>query len=78
MKKENVRRREIKLIYNLFLFVVEDFIEMEDLLATFHEPCIMDCKIGIRTYLEEEIDKSEPRAVRKAIDLFLNLNIFFF
>ena len=44
------------------------FIEMEDLLASFHEPCIMDCKIGVRTYLEADLDKSErdpePRAVR--------------
>lgn len=42
------------------------YIEMEDLLASFHEPCIMDCKIGVRTYLEEDLDKSErdpePRA----------------
>ena len=41
---------------------------MEDLLASFHEPCIMDCKIGVRTYLEEDLEKSErdpePRLVR--------------
>ncbi|CAF0879944.1 unnamed protein product [Rotaria sp. Silwood1] len=42
------------------------YIEMEDLLASFQDPCIMDCKIGVRTYLEEDLDKSErdpePRA----------------
>ncbi|CAF2382501.1 unnamed protein product [Rotaria sp. Silwood2] len=42
------------------------YIEIEDLLASFHDPCIMDCKIGVRTYLEEDLDKSErdpePRA----------------
>lgn len=40
---------------------------MEDLLASFNEPCIMDCKMGVRTYLEEDLDKSErdpePRTV---------------
>ncbi len=42
---------------------------MEDLLASFNEPCIMDCKIGVRTYLEADLEKSErdpePRAVGK-------------
>lgn len=44
---------------------------MEDLLASFHEPCIMDCKMGVRTYLEEDLDKSErdpePRAVKSLV-----------
>jgi 1D-myo-inositol-triphosphate 3-kinase len=50
------------------------YIEMEDLLASFHEPCIMDCKIGVRTYLEEDLEKSErdpePRAVKKHIFIY--------
>lgn len=41
---------------------------MEDLLASFTDPCIMDCKMGVRTYLEEDLDKSErdpePRTVK--------------
>jgi len=42
----------------------EHFIEMEDCLRSFESPpCIMDCKIGIRTYLEEELHKasSQPK-----------------
>lgn len=37
----------------------KSFIELEDLLSTFHDPCIMDCKMGVRTYLEEDLEKSE-------------------
>ena len=37
----------------------EHFIEMEDCLSSFEStPCIMDCKIGIRTYLEDELQKA--------------------
>lgn len=54
---------------------------MEDLLASFHEPCIMDCKIGVRTYLEEDLEKSErdpePRSVRPSM-LFLGFIRMFF
>jgi len=54
---------------------------MEDLLASFHEPCIMDCKIGVRTYLEQDLDKSERdpelRAVKKNI-FKEDLILFFF
>jgi len=47
---------------------------MEDLLASFHEPCIMDCKIGVRTYLEQDLDKSERDPELRAVK---NIFIFF-
>ncbi|XP_049643456.1 inositol-trisphosphate 3-kinase C [Suncus etruscus] len=37
------------------------FNQMEDLLAEFEGPCIMDCKMGSRTYLEEELVKARER-----------------
>jgi len=35
------------------------YCELENLLHNFQSPCVMDCKIGIRTYLEDELTKAE-------------------
>nr|XP_032651500.1 inositol-trisphosphate 3-kinase C-like [Chelonoidis abingdonii] len=44
----------------------ECYNQMEDLLAGFEMPCIMDCKMGVRTYLEEELEQArqQPRLRR--------------
>ncbi|XP_078515750.1 inositol-trisphosphate 3-kinase A [Lissotriton helveticus] len=36
----------------------ESYIQLDDLLTNFDEPCVMDCKMGVRTYLEEELTKA--------------------
>ncbi|XP_067895711.1 inositol-trisphosphate 3-kinase A [Heterodontus francisci] len=36
----------------------EQYVQLDDLLAEFDSPCVMDCKMGIRTYLEEELMKA--------------------
>ncbi|XP_026573486.1 inositol-trisphosphate 3-kinase B-like [Pseudonaja textilis] len=40
----------------------ERYIQMDDLLRGLQRPSIMDCKMGTRTYLEEEAGKGQPRA----------------
>lgn len=37
------------------------YLELQDLLCDFNEPCVMDCKIGVRTYLESELAKAKER-----------------
>lgn len=37
----------------------ETYLELEDLLANFETPCVMDIKIGVRTYSEEELAKAK-------------------
>lgn len=32
---------------------------LEDLLGEFYNPVVMDCKLGVRTYLEEELAKAK-------------------
>ncbi|XP_062857264.1 inositol-trisphosphate 3-kinase B [Trichomycterus rosablanca] len=39
----------------------EKYNQMEDLLADFDMPCVMDCKMGVRTYLEEELTKARKK-----------------
>ncbi|KAF4018344.1 hypothetical protein G4228_010114 [Cervus hanglu yarkandensis] len=39
----------------------ERYNQMDDLLADFDSPCVMDCKMGVRTYLEEELTKARKK-----------------
>ncbi|XP_055390334.1 inositol-trisphosphate 3-kinase A isoform X2 [Condylostylus longicornis] len=39
----------------------ELFLQLQDLLSDFNQPCVMDCKIGVRTYLEEELLKAKEK-----------------
>ncbi|KAI5627140.1 inositol-trisphosphate 3-kinase B [Silurus asotus] len=44
----------------------EKYNQMEDLLAEFETPCVMDCKMGIRTYLEDELTKARKKPTMRA------------
>lgn len=37
---------------------LSDYLELEDLLVDFENPSIMDVKMGVRTYLEDELTKA--------------------
>ncbi|XP_025031964.1 inositol-trisphosphate 3-kinase C isoform X1 [Python bivittatus] len=39
----------------------ECYIQMEDLLSGFDNPSVLDCKMGARTYLEEELQKARQQ-----------------
>ncbi|XP_046382454.1 inositol-trisphosphate 3-kinase A isoform X1 [Ischnura elegans] len=39
----------------------DEYLQLQDLLGDFTSPCVMDCKIGVRTYLEEELAKAKEK-----------------
>ena len=61
MKDEALRQFVPVFHKSLMLDDDEQFIELEDCLASFTSPCIMDCKVGVRTYLEEELAKAREK-----------------
>eukprot|EP00053_Salpingoeca_punica_P019978 m.205419 g.205419 ORF g.205419 m.205419 type:complete len:377 (-) comp17759_c1_seq2:705-1835(-) len=50
------------------------YLEMQDLLAGFQNPSVMDVKMGVRTFLESEVSKKEKRMdlLEKMIDVDAN------
>ncbi|GAB1601345.1 inositol-trisphosphate 3-kinase A-like isoform X1 [Argonauta hians] len=44
----------------------EKFLQLEDLLSAFESPCVMDVKMGIRTYLEDELKKARENPKLRA------------
>lgn len=41
--------------------LVCSYLQLQDLLGDFEQPCVMDCKVGVRTYLESELAKAKER-----------------
>ncbi|XP_061166294.1 inositol-trisphosphate 3-kinase B-like isoform X2 [Saccostrea echinata] len=39
----------------------EKYLQLQDLLCEFDSPCVMDIKMGTRTYLEEELEKAREK-----------------
>lgn len=45
------------------------YLQLEDLLGDFDSPCVMDCKIGVRTYLEEELAKAKEKPKLRKVSI---------
>lgn len=67
--KEDVLQPYVPGYYGVVKKDEQDYNVMDDLLADFESPSIMDCKMGSRTYLEEELTKARERP-RMRKDMF--------
>ncbi|XP_060613868.2 inositol-trisphosphate 3-kinase B-like [Anolis sagrei] len=54
----------------------ERYIQMDDLLSGLDMPSIMDCKMGTRTYLEEELGKGQQRPRRDLYQKMVKVDPF--
>lgn len=45
------------------------YLQLQDLLSDFDCPCVMDCKIGVRTYLEEELAKAKEKTKLRKVSI---------
>eukprot|EP00049_Salpingoeca_infusionum_P023043 m.10079 g.10079 ORF g.10079 m.10079 type:complete len:378 (-) comp5525_c0_seq1:322-1455(-) len=50
---------------------LQEFLELQDLCSSFSEPCLMDVKMGVRTFQEQEVSKTKlrPDLLQKMIKL---------
>lgn len=53
-----------------------EYLQLQDLLGDFTSPCVMDCKIGVRTYLEDELAKAKekPKLRRDMYDKMIQID----
>lgn len=66
---------------SIIIIISAQYLQLQDLLSDFNKPCcVMDCKIGVRTYLEEELlkakEKQKLRKVRKDFKPVVELIVF--
>lgn len=43
------------------------YVQLQDLLCEFEAPCVMDIKMGCRTYLEEELTKAREKPTLREV-----------
>ena len=60
----------------MYFFFSKEFLVLEDLLGNFRNPSVMDCKLGVRTYLEDELAKAKLKPKIRKVCACINLHNF--